>query len=59
MSRYSIVADFEINLQARLEYSQTLLANRQDELNISESKIRVATEIDILDKLISNQVSVQ
>ncbi|KAH8547937.1 hypothetical protein BGW37DRAFT_508469 [Umbelopsis sp. PMI_123] len=40
---------------ARLEYSQTLLANRQDELNISESKIRVATEIDILDKLISNQ----
>ncbi|KAI8575088.1 hypothetical protein K450DRAFT_263297 [Umbelopsis ramanniana AG] len=41
--------------EARLDSAQALLASRQKELNVSESKIRVATEIATLDGLISKQ----
>lgn len=44
-------------LKDRLQSAQQLLTRRQDELNVSESKIRLASEIGMLDELLSKQVS--
>ncbi|KAG2188002.1 hypothetical protein INT44_000752 [Umbelopsis vinacea] len=45
----------QASAEARLDSAEALLASRQKELNVSESKIRVATEIANFDELISKQ----